>query len=454
MPGLDFCPQKAASFIRQNLDRAQSGDSEACQLITALILSFWQLAGRSFDALPPSFLLVGRTDAELSPGRLLRGSLTGQYGEPTWKCRGTQSSDDGEVTHKENEKKKEEARKVMARAREFRQSLDRSGKRRSMRTECPYLFNEFERARDTLCSPAPLKRFRQGKLGDYGFVYGSDSCLSLSIGNEQDLALFLEHLKKDRRGILNPNGIDYEVRATPKQLSFLGWITPDEWSCDLTSVVLEKSLPLVFLPFSPMGGLSSEGLRDFTMWLNIQLSILRGRGHPPLPDASTVVLPGVAKHYEKVLVAHLQARPAHYGFVVQKLVRDLQQVTTILVDLLEKDAPKSDSIRDLVAPLYLTALHGITLGVCSLSFHPHGGISPAQEKKLLSFVRENQQVTRREISRRFTTVNAEERDKLLDELDSLGLLTLNGKEVHATSFESYIDAINSCGMMPKWSINP
>jgi hypothetical protein len=156
--------------------------------------------------------------------------------------------------------------------------------------------------------------------------------------------------------------------------------------------------------------------------------------------------------YYAELERRLSYFPRDYVHAVNTAVRELHPVCDRIADFAgsQPRTPQSER-RALGWDFYCHSLRGMVLSVVALSWHCLGfdpGCPIDVARDLLDFLRKEGPKSPRDIQRKVSALNADQRDAVLKRLREEGLVTIDGKTVTATSFPDFVSSLHSDTRLP------
>lgn len=200
---------------------------------------------------------------------------------------------------------------------------------------------------------------------------------------------------------------------------------------------------MIFLPHLGKDAINTPSLPRldylFTIW-SARNPLIGNVSDPSLmPNA-------LAHQYLEILRHRLIHMNSAYDYSVQRLVRELLSVCLDISKVAassdsENAEGKAEAIR---WDLYHNTLRSIAISVEALTWHriglPSTGID-ADINKVLTLLREKGSLSPRDIQRKARLANATLRDRILERIESEGLMEVDGKTVQATTFSNFTKAL-------------
>ncbi|MEI7912957.1 MAG: hypothetical protein WCK77_25330 [Verrucomicrobiota bacterium] len=397
-----------------------------CMAAATLVTTLWQVVGRAMPFQAPSFLLVNAGGLEEDPLDKLASTNTGP-GLVT-------SGNSGEHTTRN--------RRVMVGL-----IIDRN----RIQKENPAALERHVRQCQPVFKEARSQAFGNGRAGHYaermdaqlGLVTDRADDVILRLDRPADHERFRNDLRDHPQRLHQPTGYNDVMKRVPKLAYVAGSLGPAQWDEALVTDIVGKGMPLLFLPHTANQPLNIIGKDD----LNI-VSWTLASGGMAAATASVPDLPASAcfAACEARLRSRLRHFPATYEFFILRSIRELGVVCAGLVAFIGQRGSTTTERDSLYQDLHLMCVRAVTLGVESLAYHGHGfdACCPRGEAmKVLSYIREKGEVSRRDLQRRFVCFTADERDEVLESLAAEGLLELDARRVRAVPLAGFIGSLSS-----------
>lgn len=278
-----------------------------------------------------------------------------------------------------------------------------------------------------------------------GWISDASNHLIVRLDREEDLALCRSDLRQGNPRLMNPSGYGEALSLEPKVLSVVGSLRAAHWDGPLVADIMRRPLPLLFLAHcadAPLITPSALFLRNLSINIENEARIGSLRAPGMIADS----LPGIP--WFSVGLARLRQRlvylPDGYGFFIQRTLRDLiTWCRTLAIWSTRKDS--ADPVcMTLFHDLASLTFHGILTGIEALGWHCYGfdaGYSRVLAMKVLTIIRDEGTISRRDLLRRLQTFAAEKRDSILGQLEAEGLVTLTKRIVAAVPVTDYFRRI-------------
>jgi hypothetical protein len=278
-----------------------------------------------------------------------------------------------------------------------------------------------------------------------GWISDASNHLIVRLDRDEDLVLFRSDLRQANPRLMKPSGYGETLVSAPKVLSVVGSMQAAHWDEPLVAGIMDKPLPLLFLPHCADAPLATPS--EFVMRkLSINLENEGRIGSLRAPGLISDSLPAIP--WFSTSLARLRQRLVHipdgYGFFIQRTLRDLTAwCRTLAIWATRKESDPGCTER-LFQDLSSLTLHGVLSGVEALGWHGYGydaGCSREMVVKLLALIRDEGTISRRELLRRLQAIDAEKRDSILGHLETEGLVTLTERWVAAVPAADYFRGI-------------
>ena len=418
-------------------------DLGRCTVVTAAVLTIWQLSGSAFSVSAPSFLLVNggapSDEAFKTVVRLMRPMFQPAFlSEPppaTRRPGDIPGFFDG---------KPEFARTTMLAALATRrkllaQGLDPATLKRRLGDYPSY----WEQGKAELFPALEVNHYDRAFDRDFGVVTGDDDCISLILLSEESRAAFLKDVAKRPARLLAPPGYNNRLDPVTKRVALVGSLPLGEWTKEWLDATLSLPTPFFHLPHFLTGRVVVEHLQDVVMLIRIFTRLHRHHPGAHFTDSNRSPLMEDFPAYERLVRRLCPHLPGDRDFMLRTFIRQLDTVTLHIAVAAGNSAPDSPVTRTLHEDLYRTTLRGIAYGLAALQYHAYGlavGNHRPAAAAMLAYVRQKENVSRRDLQRKVYTLNAENLGHLLERLAAAGLVTTEGKMVRPTSLEDFLRA--------------
>lgn len=435
------------------LHRFPEHDMSRCQLVASLLLTMWQLGGRTFSSTPPSFLLINANGENDAVWQALAGMLKSPLAPINAAPAKPLPFDPNNIFRGNPELSRRTMQAIIARLK----NLEQQG------LPPPLIEAEMARWRKQWCQCKPevfpaleINHYNKAHDPDFGWVTHSDNHLSLLIdgpiidGPKSEAELRRDLLDKQSK-LHHPDGFCDDLSRWNKKLALMGRITGESWDASLADGVVRSPLPVVFLPhLSPPPDAVPHPDADLLASMVTYFTRHQRTHCPPASvDLHGMQMDGEPAIYADLILRASAGLPGDRRFGLQLLVRELQLVVSRLCLWLLPAGEKLSTtqlvaIKHLSRDLYTTALRGIAYGVAALGFHGRGfglgGDRPAA-MKILSHLRTVGTCSRRDLQRKLYKLDAKERDRLLSRLVEASLVSTADKDVEAVPLGDYLTGI-------------
>lgn len=438
--------RSTGKLLRTLLVSNAEAETTRCQIITSMLLAEWQAKGTWAPGCPPSFLLVN-AGADPDPClRLPRASFGSDLPVRNFKP----PSDD--PLSLSPEQAMVHMNRIIAEAATAAKSpippncysTDQTAANRRW-------WNLSQKALYGSTTTA----FYGCQHPDYGLASTPRGHTSLWVESRADLSRLQADLRDDTSSYWQPWGYNTQYRRVPMITSVMGSISAVQWTAKLVEDVVVNCAPLVFLPHVAPATTLLLSETDCSIMLGMS-----GNEYA-CPSKGMVVpapqnLPNFYRPYERLLRCRLQNLPTDYEFYIMSLIRQLHSMTVALVSKLTVALPDQEKLEwalKLTALTYDAVLRGITFGIEALVFHgwglPIAGDARVTTTKFLGLIREQGSCSRRDLLRRFQTVDADQRDEILTQIEQEGLINSTGTQVEAVSCRQFFNSLPNRPFMPR-----
>jgi hypothetical protein len=414
--------QVVNKFVREN-----SQDAATRNLATAaLVITLAQVAGPAAIRRPPGCLLVNAGGLGSDPLDSVMGKLTGiSNAAPT-------VPPDEQVRLKGWMLKL--AKEVIT-------------MRKTGRLTTEYLYPraaEFKQARCEAFGGDRAGLYASRRDEQFGWVADGSNHVILRLESDEDRSKFREDVMKGDPPLLNPYGLGDSMIMAPKVLSVAGSVTADLWDAPLVEGIVERALPILFVPHCAKGFPKTAGeLAMQKAAIDLESAMHRGLIHaPPVTPGRLPSLPWFTACHAR-LRQRLLHFPERYDFYIQGTLRDLMDWCRRLSHWLLKPDSAANERNVLYSNLARATFYAVFHGVEGLGWHGYGfatapGCSRREFIKLLEAVRKAGTLTRRDVLLKLQWLRAEKRDRMLEHLAAEGLVALNDSQVAAVPLAEYL----------------
>ena len=411
-----------ASFIHNSAPDQATRNTVA----TAMVLALAQVAGPSMMRRPPGFVFINASGLASDPIDDVAKQLTGlSMMEP---------SSNAEVVEKQ--------RKWMI---YLISSANHAQPRNHLESKDQHLHSlQFREVSRQVFGPPRAGFYASRHDPEMGWVSDKTNHIILRISRHEDRARFREDVLKRPLSLRRASGYGDSMKHEPKDLSVAGSLTDSEWDNELTTSAIDNSLPLLFLPHIqdlPLTGLDTSGLDMLAFCLEAES---QSHKHQPSSAPEECIKQEWLIRWMNRLRKSLQVCPADYEFYVLKTVRELSEWCARLACILAMDGSSTEQRDSLAWDLYAMSLQCICLSIETLGWHGYGlKVEHPQQKiaKLLSIIREDGSISKRSILLKAQWLRAGSRDMILRQLEEVGLIHLESKEVTAVAAKAYFSRV-------------
>lgn len=430
------------------LHRFPEHDMSRCQLVASLLLSMWQLGGRTFSPTAPSFLLVNASGEKDAVWQALAGMLK----SPLAPIKAAPAKPPTADPNNMFRGKPELSRRTMQAAIATREKLVKQG----YPPDVIHMQLKKWRANWHQCKPevfpaTEINHYSKAHDPDFGWVTHADDHISLLVCGPKSEAELRRDLLDAQSKLHHPQGVCDDLSRWDKKLALIGRITGKSWDTSLVDGLLGGPLPVVILPHlspppeagpHPDAGLLASMVTYFTR---------HQRHHcpPARADLHLMRMDGESEIYADLILRSSAGLPGDRSFGLQLLIRELQQVVSrlcvwLLSAELKPSASQVETLHHLSRDLYTTALRGIAYGAAALGFHGRGiglGSDKTAAMQILTHLRTAGPCSRRALQRKVYWLDAKERDRLLSRLVEASLVSTAGRDVEAVPLSDYLMGI-------------
>jgi len=392
-----------------------------------LVTTLWQVVGRAMPFQPPSFLLVNAGGLDDDPLDKLASVHTGP----------------GPITSGNSDEHILRNRSVMA-----QQINDRNKTQR----DNPAALEFYVRKCQPIFLEARTQAFGHGRAGHYaermddqlGLVTDRNDDIILRLDRPADHERFRSDVHDNPERLRWPTGYNDAMMQVSKRAYVAGSLGPAQWDETLVTDIVSKGMPLLFLPHTAQQPLNIIGKNDLDIisWTLASGDMAAATAFAPDLPASPCFTSCEAR-----LRSRLRHFPAAYEFFILRTIREFGVVCASLAAYAGQcGATKANERDSLYWDTHIMCVRAVTLGVESLAYHGHGfdaGCPRGEAVKVLSYIREKGDVSRRDLQRKFEFFTAEVRDEVLERLAAEGLLELNGRQVAAVPLVGFIGSLPS-----------
>jgi len=400
---------------------------------TALVLSLWQVAGWRMTHRPPSMLLLA-TESTPDPIDRMADTIASYRGR-----KGPAEKGVGQLVGATPSQADTAMRLAVMR----RQQLGKPGALNA--AGIAQQVQRFRTARTTAHGTGPTRGYANAWDEQLGLITDEDNQVILRLDAPRDHAAFRRDVLEDHERLRDPQGIGGMLQMVRKSISISGSLTFDLWDARLAHRIVELGLPILHLPHLAGDPLECNHPALYVLALDITRGLFGVTAEPHFPPKDW------CRQYERFLRERLHLLHGDYEFSVLRVVRELGPVCQAIARSSATEGATAEQVQALAADLYCNALRGITLGVAALAWHCLGfdcGCEREVALELLHHLRDQGDLTRREIQRRFPAFSAEQRDRVLERLAAEGLVELKDKKVAAMTMEGFVKALHARAELP------
>lgn len=404
---------------------------------SAMVLALCQTAGPAMLSQPPGFVLIHGGDGTVDPIDEVMKTLTGLH----------------------RPKPRPDA-ETFERNRQTMQAMLLTGQHEPAPVRSADLVHGYDLNPASRFSPAATfssamsSNFGGGRAGWYadrydesfGWITDRTGHTILRLDREEDRLALRNDMRQRRDLLINPMGRDHTMRPELKQLSIAGSLPVSQWDEQIVSGVVERAMPVLFLPHTASEPLVTPG--DLALdWIGIGLASEAVEANCQ-PVEAWPRLGGPKLEWTRGRIARLRERlrhfPADYEFFVMRTLRELLPCCERLVTIMAMNRTSADDQLNLLLDFYTMATQGICLGVEALGWHGYGFDSTCdrgQKLRVLNAIRDRGSITKRDLLRNQQWLTAKTRDAILAAFETEGLIMLTDNEVTALPFTDYWRAV-------------
>lgn len=403
---------------------------------TALVLSFWQLKGRTLtETEVPSMLLVNAGEsASDSIDDFVRDLV---YDEEKNR---PQVQREGPCMGMPIDRAPRMMKNAFLERRALGGDVPLDGSEKYYAAKNAEL--KFDVAKATAYGRSGCRNYTQAWHPEYGLLTDEDDPLILRLNGEADRSAFRNDLLNDPGKLTSPTGIGRHLCMEPKRVSISGSVRPGEWKGRAVSRSIDLGAPLFALPHNT--GQLEAGREAMFGSLAI---IWRSARCLPVFASSRLPNSDWVSAYEAALRRRLQTLPGDYEFAVLQTVRQLDGVCDRIANFAGEGKVGLMERVALCRDLYQHTLRGMVLGVVALSWHGPGlYLGPEAESlrdeafKLLRFLRNHGPASKSAILQR-CHLKKRQRDLLLERFSAEDLVQVDGTTVSATTYSEFVRAL-------------
>jgi hypothetical protein len=279
----------------------------------------------------------------------------------------------------------------------------------------------------------------------------------LRLDDDRDRAAFRADVRSGAERLVDPRGLGESIGMVTKVISVAGSLRYSQWDAEFVAGIVERGLPVVMLPHAadlPLNVESITPLKDLAYCLACE-SVKPGK-QPVFVDEFVF-----SDSWSLACMARVRRRlallPPAYESFMRRTIFEVIQWCLSIAHMTAKDGSAVEDRRALFQNLARLSLHGIAIGLESLAWYGYGFDAACPRQKvlrLLTAIRAEGAITRRDVQRRLQRVKSKDRDVVLERLSDEGLLLLDDRLVTAVPFADFLRAIPArAGLTaPEWRV--
>jgi hypothetical protein len=425
-----------AHAVASFLYGATSDENGRCMAAAMLTLSLWQSTpGPPTLSNMPSAILVNAGDATSDP-------LDGFAEEFVFRIREHEQSllDDSNILNRYAPGDPEKAmRLAMWGAEQLIAKRGHAAHEDERMWKCQRQFHNY---RERNFGGGPGYRYTRAWTEQYGWLSNHDARLVLRLDQAEDRKAMRQDLLSDSEKLCEPRGIGWEMMSVSKKLAFSGSLHSGEWDDALVTQLLCKGWPVVFLPHSVITPLRTENKPGLHM---ARMKAMTDQWLRPITPMAILPKDPWFQYHHGYLRSRLSFMPADYCFAIERIVRELGDVCMRLAHNICCDAKNGHLTTIIGQDLFRMTLRAIVIGVAALGYHCWGFTARLRAKAMavMHHLRTHGPSSRRDLLRRFQTMDSQDRDELLEMLENEDLIECDGRLVSAVPLSDYIERLQN-----------
>lgn len=401
---------------------------------TTLVLTLWQMGGRTITPRIPSLLLIDAGEAQTDPldafinqhGLGLGHGFMPESGIGTY-VGGTAAK----------------APAAMLQCIQERAELGEATPYNQVQIE--RLKKRFHDAQATGCGMGDSGPYTRMWNDGMGWVTNTSGQILLRFDQPADRESFRNDLLDHPERLLHPQGVNQSMYLSKKHIAVSGSIPPVEWDDELVNGVMKLGLPIFFLPHAVKEPLVVSDRPNFAL-------LTVGFRNAPVHAGGQVVAPihlpanEYCWRYQKILRQRLHLLPGGYELSVLRIIHELEDVCYRIARHSAAPGSSGEEIMTIFVTLHALTFRGIVLSIASLAYHCLGfdpGCPRHKALALMRLLRNKGPLTRRDLQRGVQSFTAAGLNKVLARLADEGLVKVNRKEVTAVPLAEFVEALHA-----------
>ena len=432
-----------AHEVLSDMIHSCSPDPNTCTIVAAsLVLSLWQLRGRTLSEHVPSLILLNAGEAAPDPVDDFIGAFVQ---EKTATPPGKGKDRLGLPIDPED------APQIMARAIIGRRELGNDPARNFVTSgSAQALEGRYHDAKRVGFGTGSARPYSRAWEEHFGFITDAHDRLIGRLNEAPDRVAFRHDVLNAPNKLWSPMGIGRGLQIVPKSVAVSGTLTVDLWDEELVRGIINLGLPILFIPHTAQEPLTIANAPAMESLSDLWCSAPGGRANTSLMLPPIDWFEAHANDTRRRL--HLLPGSSNYEFAVLQVLHQLGSVCHQIAQYACQNSEANPThCITLYWDLHAAAFRGIALGVAALAWHGLGfdpGCPSEKAVKVLRDLRTKGPMSVSDILR-FGHLKKEPRDLLLERLVGEDLIRVDGKTVTATTFDEFVTALHSRRGLPE-----